>query len=230
MDTYGEEHELLERCAQQVGIRLAGWQIERLLRFLDLLELWSNERRLVGTRERPRLITHHIVDSLAAAPAVGTCETIIDIGSGAGLPGIPLAIACPTTSFTLVDSRGLAASFLGEAARVLAAKNVRILQERAEKVAPIDGPIYSATIARAWASLREFLGVSHSLLKPDGIAVAMKGPRWNEEMESLGSEAMGFRLVRNISYRLPATRGRMLLVFRRRGAGFSTRGAKSDEV
>jgi 16S rRNA (guanine527-N7)-methyltransferase len=211
-----EDRRFLEQHAQGVGVRLSPGQIERLLRFLDILEDWSVRCRLVGTRDRPRLITHHIADSLAAAAALRSCQCVMDVGTGAGLPGIPLAIALPATAFTLVDSRRLAVSFLGEVVRTLGLENARVVHERVQDLVAGSEAAYDATISRAWASLGDFLEVSGGALNHRGIAVAMKGPRWNEEISALGSGTpMGFRLVKNLPYHLPGTKTRVLLVFER---------------
>lgn len=216
-DRSREEREAIERHAARLEVHLSSLQAEQLHEYLGQLDTWNSRIRLVGTRDRGRLISHHIVDSLGAAPLMAARARAIDIGSGAGLPGIPLAVACPGTSITLVESRRRPVSFLSEVVRRLDLGNVRVLEERIEVLAGDEATLgsFDATITRAWEALDGFLAVSSALLQPGGIAIAMKGPRANYELEGLGDVSRGFGTVRRMPYEIEGANVRVLLVFER---------------
>jgi len=114
----------------------------------------------------------------------------------------------------------LAVSFLGEVIRTLGLANARIVHERVQDLAARDDAEYCATISRAWASLEDFLEVSGMVLGQRGIAVAMKGPKWREELSALGDRMpTSFRLVDHVPYHLPGARTRMLVIFERLPVG-----------
>jgi 16S rRNA (guanine527-N7)-methyltransferase len=215
------ERESIERYAARLGVQLSSGQAERLHDFLGELDTWNRTLRLVGTRDRSRLITHHVVDSLAAAPLVASRSRVIDIGSGAGLPGIPLAISCPGSSFTLIDSRRRTVSFMSETVRRLGLDNVRIVEGRIEALVRTAAPgighdsldRFDAAITRAWANLNRFLSVSAALLTPGGIAIAMKGPRAESEIERLGGASRAFEAGRRVVYDIEGATVRVLLLF-----------------
>lgn len=213
-----QERRAIGRGAADLGVHLSPPQVERLQAYLAQLDVWNSILRLVGTRDRSRLITHHVVDSLAAAPLLLSRSRLVDIGSGAGLPGIPLAIARPDTSVTLVESRSRPVSFLVDVVRQLDLRNVRVIEERIEVLASGeagDHERFDAAITRAWDRLDAFLGISSPLLQHGGIAIAMKGPRAEDELEHLGDAADAFGAVRKIPYRIEGAKARVLLVFER---------------
>ncbi len=216
-DPSREERDAIERYAARLGVHLSARQVSQLHGYLELLDTWNRRFRLVGTRDRSALITRHIVDALGAAPLVVSRSLIIDIGSGAGLPGIPVAIACPDASVTLLESRRRPVSFLTETARSLALANVRVLETRVETVIGGSGQMggFDAALARAWEGLERFLEVSAALLRPGGIAIAMKGPRADKEIGALGDVARTFGPPHKVPYTIEGARARVLLVFER---------------
>jgi 16S rRNA (guanine527-N7)-methyltransferase len=141
------------------------------------------------------MVTRHLLDSLAIAGLVHG-DSLIDLGTGAGLPGIPLAILAPGRSVTLVDSNGKKTRFLREAVRVLGLANIRVEQTRAED---LRGQ-YDCVVARAFASLGEFLRVGGHLLAVDGVCVAMKGVIDKDEVLGLPS---GFRIDKIVPLAVP---------------------------
>ncbi len=192
--------------------------VETLGRFVALLDVWAVRHRLVGSREHRTLVTHHLVDSLAPARCLPQGSMVLDIGSGAGFPGIPLAVARPDLQLVLLDSRRLPISFMGDVVRSLGLSNVDIVEARVEDVAretDLTGRRFDVTIARAWARLPRLLQVSARILPTSGVAVAMKGPSVNEELAACGGAMRGFRLKDRIEYTLPDRRTpqRVLLVF-----------------
>lgn len=217
-----DELELLRAGAAAGGVRLTGSQEVILSSFLDLLLVWSRRYRLVGTRDRSVLITHHLADSLVPAGVLGDQGSIIDIGSGAGLPGIPLAVVRPDLRFVLLDSRRVPCGFMREAVRRLGLANVGVREARVEAVAgelESSGGEFDATISRAWANLSPFLQVSARLLKAGGVAVAMKGPGLERELAACGEELDLFERSDDTEYSLPGKLGprRLLAIFRYRG-------------
>lgn len=213
----GERRLLLEQ-AGALGVGLAGRQLDLLGEFLDVLAVWSRRHRLVGTRDRPRLLSRHVVDCVAPASLLASREKLVDIGSGAGLPGVPLAVACPDLKVVLVESRRVPVNFLRDVVRTLGLRNACVVESRVEALtrAPDAVGEFDATIARAWSSLKVFLDVSAPLLRPGGIAIAMKGPHVEKELAALSEAAGDFRAPVRHYYELVGPRAaRNLLVFSR---------------
>ena len=169
-----------------LGLSLDDGAIERLLAYQALLERWNGAYNLTAVRDPVQMVVRHLLDSLAVLPYVRG-ESLADLGTGAGLPGIPLAIAAPQRQVLLVDSNGKKVRFLREAIRALKLDGVRALQSRVEDV---QGQ-YDCVTARAFASLADMLGWGGHLLAPDGIWLAMKGKRPDDELPGIPA---GFEL------------------------------------
>ena len=153
-----------------------------LLAYLALLDRWNRTYNLTAIRDPREMVTRHLLDSLAMHSFVGD-ETLADLGTGPGLPGIPLAIAKPQLRVTLVESNGKKARFLREAVRTLGLTNARVAESRAEA---LDEPAaYDALTARALDVLAGIIEVGGHLLKPGGRLLAMKGMRPDEEIAAL---------------------------------------------
>lgn len=154
-----------------------------LLAYLDLLQRWNRTYNLTAIREPDAMVTLHLLDSLAMAPYVAGVHRLADLGTGPGLPGIPLAIAHPGLEVALVESNGKKARFLREAVRQLALPNARVIEARAEAATPSGG--FDAITARALATLPDILAVGGHLLAPGGRLLAMKGARPDDEIAAL---------------------------------------------
>ena len=154
-----------------------------LLAYLALLDRWNRTYNLTAIREPRDMVAKHLLDSLAMQPFVRDLGTLADLGAGAGLPGIPLAIACPQLQVTLVESNGKKARFLREAVRTLGLAGARVAESRIEAVA--DAGAYDAITARALATLPLLLALGGHLLKPGGRLLAMKGAVPDEEIAAL---------------------------------------------
>jgi len=154
--------------------------IERLLDYVALLERWNAAYNLTAVRDPAEMVTRHLLDSLAIAPHV-TGATLADLGSGAGLPGIPLAIAAPERDVLLVDSNGKKARFLREAVRKLALAKTRVAESRVENV---EGT-FDCITARAFASLGDMLAWGGHLLAPNGRWLALKGRFPDDELAGI---------------------------------------------
>ncbi|SOD54922.1 16S rRNA m(7)G-527 methyltransferase [Pseudoxanthomonas wuyuanensis] len=154
-----------------------------LLAYLALLDRWNRTYNLTAIRDPREMVTRHLLDSLAMHRYVVDSGTLADLGTGPGLPGIPLAIAKPQLRVTLVESNGKKARFLREAVRTLGLANARVAESRAEA---LDEPgAYDAITARALDVLAGIIGVGGHLLKADGRLLAMKGVEPTEEIAAL---------------------------------------------
>jgi 16S rRNA (guanine527-N7)-methyltransferase len=158
-----------------------------LLQYLALLDRWNHTYNLTAIRDPREMVTRHLLDSLAMHAFVSD-GTLADLGTGPGLPGIPLAIAKPGLLVTLVESNGKKARFLREAVRTLGLSNARVAESRAEAVdvqVHNGGAAYDALTARALDTLAGIIKVGGHLLKPSGKLLAMKGVRPDEEIAAL---------------------------------------------
>jgi len=181
---------------------------DRLIAYVELLARWNAAYNLTAVRDPGEMVARHLLDSLAIAPHV-TGTTLADLGSGAGLPGIPLALVAPERQVTLVDSNGKKARFLREAVRALKLANVRVIEGRVQDV---PGQ-FDCVTARAFATLADMLGWAGGLLADGGSWLAMKGKVDEAEIAAVPA---GFRVERIVALQVPATVGeRHLIVVRK---------------
>lgn len=159
----------------------------KLLAYLALLDKWNRVYNLTAVREVERMVGHHLLDSLAAVPFFqgGGSDLIrvLDVGSGGGLPGIPLAIARPELQVTLVDSIAKKTAFLQQAKAELGLVNLNVVTGRVEDYRPETG--FDVITSRAFSDLKEFVTLTRHLLRPAGRWLAMKGLMPHEEIASL---------------------------------------------
>ena len=172
-----------------LGIRLPEGGEAKLLAFTDLLLQWNKAYNLTAVRDPDEVLTKHLLDSLSVLPFVAG-SPVLDVGTGAGLPGIPLALALPDTRFVLLDSNGKKTRFITHAAAVLPLSNVTAVQARVEDYRP-EAP-FATVLSRAFASLKDFAGQAGGLVAPDGRLLAMKGAPEPAELRELPA---GFSLV-----------------------------------
>ena len=176
-----------EAVAERLEARRVGVDLEsasKLAAYLNLLEHWNRVHNLTGIRDRAELIDRHLVESLALRPFV--CgPTVADVGSGGGLPGLPLAITLPEADFTLIESRRKRVSFLRHAATTLGLANVRVAHARAEDLT--DGP-YATVLARAVAPPAELLAITRPLIAPGGRLVLLTGEDKGEAIAKLADD------------------------------------------
>jgi len=153
-----------------------------LLRYLGLLVRWNKAYNLTAVRDPREMVTRHLLDSLAMQPYIAS-GTLADLGTGPGLPGIPLAITRPQLQVTLVESNGKKARFMREALRHLELRNARVAESRAEA---LDEPAaYEHLTARALDTLAGIIAVGGHLLRPGGSLLAMKGIYPHQEIAAL---------------------------------------------
>ncbi len=171
-----------------LGLNLTPAQVDTLHAYLELLAKWNKVYNLTAVRDEAKMVSHHVLDSLAVLPHMNA-KRVLDVGSGGGLPGIPLAIARPQLSVTLLDSNQKKTAFLKQVAIELALVNVEVVQERVEEYKP--AALFDMVISRAFADLGEFVSLSSHLLAPGGQFAAMKGINPHEEVAQLPK---GFKL------------------------------------
>ena len=167
----------LQAGLAELGLAPGADACERLLDYVELLARWNAAYNLTAVREPGEMITRHLLDSLAVAKLVRG-DSLADLGTGAGLPGIPLAILAPERQHTLIDSNGKKVRFLREAVRALALTNVRVEQSRVEDARGQ----YDCITARAFATLGDMLRMGGHLLAPDGVWIALKGQLSKDEI------------------------------------------------
>ncbi len=173
---------LLIDGAAQLGISLSAAQADQLLRLLDELDDWNQRMNLTAIRERGQQITKHLLDSLSVQPFLrGT--RIADVGTGAGFPGIPLAIVNPDREFTLLDSTAKKLKFVDHVAQLLGLSNIKTWHTRAEDYKPEQR--FDIVISRAVGPVVRFMQWSSHLCVGGGRLLAMKGRYPHEELEKL---------------------------------------------
>lgn len=168
--------------AAQFGISLTQEQAAQLLRLLDELDDWNQLMNLTAIRDRAQQITKHLLDSLSIQPYLrGT--RIIDVGTGAGFPGLPLALVNPDRQFTLLDSTAKKLKFIDHAAQMLGLSNVRTVHSRAEEFEPDER--FDIVVSRAVGPVAKFTHWSAHLCVGGGRLLAMKGRYPHDELEKL---------------------------------------------
>ncbi|HMK85569.1 MAG TPA: 16S rRNA (guanine(527)-N(7))-methyltransferase RsmG [Steroidobacteraceae bacterium] len=178
----GEERALIAAGADAFALALDEWQAETLLRLIDELESANEEFNLTAIRDRPGMLVKHLLDSLSVQPYLRGAR-IADVGTGAGFPGLPLAIVNPQRRFFLIEATAKKARFVDRTAERLRCANVEVVHARAERYRPFE--LFDTVLARALSSLRDFVAYAGHLCAPEGRLLAMKGKRPEEELSAL---------------------------------------------
>ena len=191
--------------ALAAGVAALGLDVDaaaqtKLLAYTALLDKWNRTHNLTAIREPQRVVTHHLLDALATLPHLPDTKSLrlIDVGSGGGLPGVPLAIARPQWRVSLLDSNRKKTAFLRQAVAELALPTVSVIAMRAEDYAP--DARFDVAISRAFANLAQFAAAARHLVRPDGRLLAMKGLYPGEELEALPP---AFRVVAVAALNVP---------------------------
>jgi len=219
MSPAGDLQALLDRGLDGLGLALPGDARQKLVRYVALLERWNRTYNLTAIREPERMVTHHLLDCLAALPALdrlagGRPIALLDVGSGGGLPGIPLAIARPGWQVTMVEPVHKKGAFLTQAIAELGIANARVAVVRVEDlVAPAP---FDVVISRAFSDLATFAAAALGHVARDGRLVAMKGVHPDAELADLPA---GVEVEATPALSVPLLEGaRHLVVMRRRAA------------
>lgn len=174
---------------EQIQAQLAAYQpdlsaseLEQLASFQLLLQRWNKTHNLTAITDPAEMVTHHMIDSISINPFL-TADRIADIGSGGGLPAIPLAILNPQRHFTMIEAVEKKVSFLRQAAIELGLKNIEAIHCRVEEYQPDE--LFGQISSRAFASIADFIEGSKNLLAPDGQWLAMKGKLPESELAAL---------------------------------------------
>lgn len=180
-----------------LGVEVAVNAQQGMLDYLALIGKWNKAYNLTAVREPARMLTHHLLDSLSVLPHVRG-KHVLDVGSGAGLPGIPLALARPEWQVTLLDASHKKTTFLRQAIIELKLHNVDVVCERVETWNPPH--LFDTVVSRAFSDLQEFLVLAGRLCAKTGVVVAMKGIYPNEELAQIPNN---FLLRNVVALRVP---------------------------
>lgn len=178
----------LSRGISALGLEVAPQNQQRLLQYLALIVKWNQVHNLTAVREPEKMLTQHLLDSLAVVPHISGPPglRVADIGSGAGLPGIPLALARPDWAVVLVESNHKKAAFLQQARIELKLENIEVVTERVEHYRPAGS--FDTVISRAFSDLAEFVTLAGHLGGEQGKLAAMKGIYPHEELAQLPAQ------------------------------------------
>ena len=199
--------------AHELGLALSADAANQLLRLLDELARWNRTHNLTAITKRQEMVTHHLLDSLSVHAELRG-ETVADVGTGAGFPGLPLAVTNPERKFTLIDSNNKKVLFVAHAARMLGLTNVTAVHARAE--APYRGKPFDTVVARAFAALPELLEKVAPLCGPATRVLAMKGKRPDDEIAAVPAD---WRVIETRPLAVPGLHAeRHLVILQRAGA------------
>lgn len=200
-------HKQLDTLLAQAGISLTDQQKQQLLAYVELLDKWNKAYNLTSVRDPREMLVRHIMDSIVVSPHLQG-QRFIDVGTGPGLPGIPLAIVRPESHFTLLDSLGKRVRFLRQVQHALQLNNIEPVQCRVESF--VAEPPFDGVISRAFASLQDMLAWCHHLpAAPHGRFYALKGVVPQDELQSLPE---GVTLESVIRLQVPMLEGERHLV------------------
>ena len=197
-----ENLELLIKGARDLGFEFGERETGLFDQYLSLLDKWASKINLTAINGERNRVTRLILDSLNVAPLIDDGMRVIDVGSGAGLPGIPVKIARPGVELVLCESRQKRSDFLKEVARKLGLPGVSVFDARAEQW---DGQEFDAALVRGVGAIDEIVKICSPLVRPGGSLVAMKGPAAEEELRDLMEPAgkLGFSIREIRPYDLP---------------------------
>jgi 16S rRNA (guanine527-N7)-methyltransferase len=172
----------LQSGSARLGLNLTAAMVDALVRFLLILSKWNRTFNLTAIREPSKLVSHHLLDSLAIISYLQP-GSVIDVGSGAGLPGLPIAIAEPKRQIQLLDSNRKKVAFLNQAVLELGLTNVNVVDQRVENYQP--SAKFQNVVSRAFSDLADFTALAGHLCANDGRLLAMKGLHPHEEIARL---------------------------------------------
>ena len=189
-------YDLLKKGAEQLSLQISDAQIDQLLRFADLILKWNKTHNLTAITDPEQIVSKHLLDSLSICSSFPEGK-VLDVGSGAGLPGIPLAIVNNQQDFTLIDSSLKRIAFIREVKRELALTNIKAIHSRVED---FEEGLFDVITSRAFSSLHTMLHQTKHLLADTGCWFAMKGTVPIEEINEIGS---AFEVQKTIKLSVP---------------------------
>ena len=204
--------DLLTSGARCLGLELADRHLAYFSLYVEEIARWSRVTNLISQTDADTIIRKHILDSLAVSLLIPTHMRLLDLGSGAGFPGLVLAIMQSSRDVVLIEARRKRVSFLKETVRRLKINNVKVYEGRVETLAKEDSLrcSFAVVISRATWSLKEFLTLAHPFVADRGIVLSMKGPRGEKELNDWQAfpQTSGFCLQRIFEYVLPCGKER----------------------
>ena len=204
-----EEQQFLLSNAKQLGLRLTPEQGQKLLQYLELLRKWNKVHNLCAKASFMQMLSYHILDSISVAGSIN-CENknILDVGTGAGLPGIPLAIVVPSCKIDLLDSKIKKITFVQHAVNVLDLKNAKVTVSRVEQYFPKNK--FDIIISRAFSALTEYVSACGHLGAKEGVIVAMKSAP--DEFKLGADVGLGYKIIEVKNLDIPGVKTKRSLV------------------
>lgn len=176
---------------QALQLEISDEVLQKMLAFMAILIKWNKAYNLTAITNEADIISHHFLDSLSILPYI-KANRILDVGSGAGFPGIPLALALPEKNFVLLDGNGKKTRFMTQVALLLQLKNIEIVQSRVEDYFP--ETCFDMMMARAFSAIDKFLGLTQHLLCPQGEILLMKGIYPDDELQKASIHAKVYEI------------------------------------
>lgn len=202
---------------QGLGLTCSEEIKRQLITFIDLLEKWNRVYNLTAIRDKEKMVTHHILDSLSVMPFLRGGE-VLDVGSGAGLPGVPLALASPERQFVLIDSNAKKTRFIQQAIVELGIKNLTVETVRIEDFHPAKK--FDTVLSRAFSSVSQMLLKAGALCKSQGVVIAMKGEYPDIELEDI-PRGYSVKAVLPLTVPMLDAQRHIVLIVPRRGINYS---------
>ncbi|MGZ5035499.1 MAG: 16S rRNA (guanine(527)-N(7))-methyltransferase RsmG [Usitatibacter sp.] len=193
---------------EAMDLHLEGPALAQLEQYLELIAKWNRVHNLTAVRETEQMVVLHLLDSLSVLPHLDGARTVLDVGSGPGLPGIPIAIARPDVHVTLLDSSHKKCAFLQQAKTELALANVDVVCDRVENWRPSGK--FDAVVSRAFSDLGDFVAQAQHLVAADGRLIAMKGVYPFDEIARVPAT---HRVAKVLELRVPRLEAKRHLVF-----------------
>jgi len=203
-------NQMISRLRQGIAgmdLVLPAATIDQLADYLALLVRWNRVYNLTAVRDEAKLVTHHVLDCLAVIEHLPS-GNVVDVGSGAGLPGIPIAIACPGRSVTLIDSSQKKSAFLKQVLADLGLSHANVVTARVESHRPKE--LFKTVISRAFSDLAGFVKLAGHLCATDGVLIAMKGLKPDGELDDLPSS---WQVTSTVHLQVPELEASRHLVF-----------------
>ena len=208
---------ILKEGAKEVGVFLDQQMIQRFLVYLKELKEWNQKVNLTSLKEDETIIIRHFIDSLSLVPYLPKKGSLLDLGSGAGFPGIPVKIVRPSLKVALLEATRKKVSFQRHLIRVLGLSQIHVIQGRAERLKTGSALTLSFDIvtSRALSKLEKFLVLGEPFVKKGGYLVAMKGRQAEEELKASREaiKALSLAINRKVELQLPVLKGKSYLIF-----------------